>query len=173
MYNRGKISETEKLLISTTILDLVLMTKFVSAIDIPKLNAYSVIVSGSEEATYQARIASVMLHLMGWHTLYLPDIESKIDPFFDIDIHRLIAKKLKNQKGLSAVMIFSFNANTLKFLTNTMKVLRDKIENDIKIVIFTNNDLLQVSQDIEVDYNTADLTSLIHWAKEQYLDFIS
>lgn len=173
MYNRGKISETEKLLISTTILDLVLMTKFVSATDIPKLNAYSVIVSGSEEATYQARIASVMLHLMGWHTLYLPDVESKIDPFFDIDIHRLITKKLKNQEGLSAVMIFSFNANTLKFLTNTMKALRDKIENDIKIVIFTNNDLLQVSQDIEVDYNTVDLTSLIDWAKAQYNDFIS
>jgi hypothetical protein len=75
-------------------------------------------------------------------------------------------------KGLSAVMIFSFNANTLKFLSNTMKALRDKIENDIKIVIFTNNDLLQVSQDIEVDYNTADLTSLIDWAKEQYLNFI-
>ena len=172
MYNRGKISETEKLLISTTILDLILMTKFVSTIDIPKLNAYSIIVSGSEDATYQARIASVMLHLMGWHTLYLPNVESKIDPFFDIDIHRLIAKKLKNVKGLSAVMIFSFNANTLKFLSNTMKALRDKIENDIKIVIFTNNDLLQVSQDIEVDYNTADLTSLIDWAKEQYLNFI-
>ena len=43
---------------------------------------------------------------------------------------------------------------------------------DIKIVIFTNNDLLQVSQDIEVDYNTADLTSLIDWAKEQYRNFI-
>ena len=172
MYNRGKISETEKLLISTTILDLILMTKFVSTIDIPKLNAYSIIVSGSEEATYQARIASVMLHLMGWHTLYLPNVERKIDPFFDIDIHRLIAKKLKNVKGLSAVMIFSFNANTLKFLSNTMKALRDKIENDIKIVIFTNNDLLQVSQDIEVDYNTADLTSLIDWAKEQYRNFI-
>ena len=171
MYNRGKISETEKLLISTTILDLILMTKFVSTIDIPKLNAYSIIVSGSEEATYQARIASVMLHLMGWHTLYLPNVERKIDPFFDIDIHRLIAKKLKNVKGLSAVMIFSFNANTLKFLSNTMKALRDKIENDIKIVIFTNNDLLQVSQDIEVDYNTADLTSLIDWAKEQYRNF--
>jgi len=172
MYNRGKISETEKLLISTTILDLILMTKFVSTIDIPKLNAYSIIVSGSEEATYQARIASVMLHLMVWHTLYLANVESNIDPFFDIDIHRLIAKELKNVKGLSAVMIFSFNANTLKFLSNTMKALRDKIENDIKIVIFTNNDLLQVSQDIEVDYNTADLTSLIDWAKEQYRNFI-
>jgi hypothetical protein len=172
MYDRGKISETEKLLISTTVLDLVLMTKFVSTIDIPKLNAYSIIVSGSEEANYQARIASVILHLMGWHTMYLPDVETKIDPFFDIDIQRLIAKKLKNVDGLSTVLIFSFNANTLKFLSNTMKALRDKIENDIKIVVFTNNDLLQVSQDIDVDYNTTDLASLIDWAKEQYRNFI-
>ena len=52
MYNRGKISESEKLLISTTALDLVLMTKFVSTIDTAKLKAYSIVVSGSEEATY-------------------------------------------------------------------------------------------------------------------------
>src|SRR3546814_15995083 len=58
--DRGKINESEKLLIFTTALDLALMTKFVSTIDTPLLKAYSIIVSGSEEATYQARIASVI-----------------------------------------------------------------------------------------------------------------
>jgi len=168
MYNRGKISESEKLLISTTALDLVLMTKFVSTIDTPKLKAYSIVVSGSEEATYHARIASVILHLIGWHSLYLGNVENKIDPFFDIDIQRLITKKLKNVNGLSAVMIFSFNANTLKFLSNTIKTLRKKVENDLRIAIFTNNDLLQVSQDMDVDYSTTDLKSLIDWAKDEY-----
>lgn len=168
MYNRGKISESEKLLISTTALDLVLMTKFVSTIDTAKLKAYSIVVSGSEEATYYARIASVILHLIGWHSLYLGNVENKIDPFFDIDIQRLITKKLKNMNGLSAVMIFSFNANTLKFLSNTIKALRKKVENDLRIAIFTNNDLLQVSQEMDVDYSTADLKSLIDWAKDEY-----
>ena len=168
MYNRGKISESEKLLISTTALDLVLMTKFVSTIDTPKLKAYSIVVSGSEEATYYARIASVILHLMGWHSLYLGNVENKIDPFFDIDIQRLITKKLKNMNGLSAVMIFSFNANTLKFLSNTIKALRKKAENDLRIAIFTNNDLLQVSQEMDVDYSTTELKSLIDWAKDEY-----
>ena len=168
MYNRGKISESEKLLISTTALDLVMMTKFVSTIDTPKLKAYSIVVSGSEEATSHARIASVILHLMGWHSLYLGNVENKIDPFFDIDIQRLITKKLKNVNGLSAVMIFSFNANTLKFLSNTIKALRKKAENDLRIAIFTNNDLLQVSQEMDVDYSTTDLKSLIDWAKDEY-----
>jgi hypothetical protein len=168
MYNRGKISESEKLLISTIALDLVLMTKFVSTIDTPKLNAYSIVVSGSEEATYHARIASVILHLIGWHSLYLGNVENKIDPFFDIDIQRLITKKLKNMNGLSAVMIFSFNANTLKFLSNTIKALSKKVENDLRIAIFTNNDLLQVSQEMDVDYSTTDLKSLIDWAKDEY-----
>ncbi len=168
MYDRGKISESEKLLISTTALDLVLMTKFVSTIDTPKLKAYSIIVSGSEEATYQARIASVILHLMGWNSLYLGNVENKIDPFFDIDIQRLISKKLKNVNGLSTIMIFSFNANTLKFLSNTIKTLKKKIENDLRIAIYTNNDLLQVSQQLEVDYSTTELPSLIEWAKEEY-----
>ncbi len=168
MYDRGKISEIEKLLISTSALDLALMTKFVSTIDTPKLRAYSIIVSGSEEATYQARIASVILHLIGWHSLYLGNVENKIDPFFDIDIQRLITKKLKNVNGLSAVMIFSFNANTLKFLSNTIKALKKKVENDLRIAIYTNNDLLQVSHEMDVDYSTTELTSLIDWAKDEY-----
>ena len=173
MYNRGKISESEKLLISTTALDLVLMTKFVSTIDTPKLKAYSIVISGSEEATSHARIASVILHLMGWHSLYLGNVENKIDPFFDIDIQRLITKKLKNVNGLSAVMIFSFNANTLKFLSNTIKALKKKAENDLRIAIFTNNDLLQVSQEMDVDYSTTDLKSLVDWAKDEYRNMSS
>jgi hypothetical protein len=173
MYDRGKISESEKLLISTAALDLVLMTKYVSTIDIPKLKAYSVIVSGSEEATYQAKIASVILHLMGWHTMYFGNVENKIDPFFDIDIQRLITKKLKNVNGLSAVMIFSFNANTMKFLSNTIKALKSKIASDLRIAIYTNDDLLEASQDMDVDYNTAEVKSLIDWAKEEYRSYLS
>ena len=173
MYERGKINESEKLLIFTTALDLVLMTKFVSTIDTPEIKAYSIIVSGSEEATYQARIASVIFHLMGWHSLYLGNVENKIDPFFDIDIQRLIIKKLKNAGGLAAILIFSFNANTLRFLSNTIKALRSKVGVDLRIAICTNNDLLQVSQDMDVDYATTELTSLIDWTKEEYRNSLS
>ncbi len=173
MYDRGKINESEKLLIFTTALDLALMTKFVSTIDTPLLKAYSIIVSGSEEATYQARIASVIFHLMGWHSLYLGNVENKIDPFFDIDIQRLIIKKLKNADGLAAILIFSFNANTLRFLSNTIKTLRSKVGVDLRIAIYTNNDLLQVSQDMYVDYATTELTSLIDWTKEEYRNSLS
>jgi hypothetical protein len=168
MYSRGKISESEKILISTSAIDLVLMTKFVSTLDTPKLKAFSIVVSGSEEANYFARIASVILYLMGWNSLYLGNVENKIDPFFDIDIQRLVTKKLKTMNGLSVVMIFSFNANTLKFLSNTIKVLRNKVENDLRIAIFTKSDLLQESQDMDVDYCTTDLKALIDWTKEEY-----
>ena len=168
MYSRGKISESEKILISTSAIDLVLMTKFVSTLDTPKLKASSIIVSGSEEANYFARIASVILYLMGWYSLYFGNVENKIDPFFDIDIQRLVTRKLKSMNGLSVVMIFSFNANTLKFLSNTIKALRKKVENDLRIAIFTNTDLLQESQGMDVDYCTTDLKALIDWAKQEY-----
>lgn len=168
MYSRGKISESEKILISTSAIDLVLMTKFVSTLDTPKLKASSIVVSGSEEANYFARIASVMLYLMGWNSLYLGNVENKIDPFFDIDIQRLVTRKLKSMNGLSVVMIFSFNINTLKFLSNTIKVLRKKVENDLRIAIFTNNDLMHESQGMDVDFCTTDLKALIVWIKEEY-----
>ena len=168
MYSRGKISESEKILISTSAIDLVLMTKFVSTLDTPKLKASSIVVSGSEEANYFARIASVVLYLIGWNSLYLGNVENKIDPFFDIDIQRLVTRKLKSMNGLSVVMIFSFNVNTLKFLSNTIKVLRKKVENDLRIAIFTNNDLMQESQGMDVDFCTTDLKALIVWIKEEY-----
>ena len=173
MYDRGKISESEKLLVSNSALDLVLMTKFVSMTDTPRLRAYSIIVSGSDEATYLARIASVALHLMGWNSLYLGNVENKIDPFFDIDIQRLISKKLKNVNGLSTVIIFSFNANTLKFLSNTVNSLRNKIENNLQIAVYTNNDLLKVSHEMDVDYITTELRALIEWAKDEYRKTLS
>jgi hypothetical protein len=168
MYSRGKISESEKILISTSAIDLVLMTKFVSTLDTPKLKASSIVVSGSEEANYFARIASVMLYLMGWNSLYLGNVENKIDPFFDIDIQRLVTRKFKSMNGLSVDMIFSFNINTLKFLSNTIKVLRKKVENDLRIAIFTDNDLMQESQGMDVDFCTTDLKALIVWIKEEY-----
>jgi hypothetical protein len=56
----------------------------------------------------------------------------------------------------------------LKFLSNTIKALRKKVENDLKITIFTNNDLLQESQGMDVDYCTADLKALMDWAKQEY-----
>ena len=168
MYSRGKISESEKILISTSAIDLVLMTKFVSTLDTPKLKASSIVVSGSEEANYFARIASVVLYLIGWNSLYLGNVENKIDPFFDIDIQRLVTRKLKSMSGLSVVMIFSFNVNTLKFLSNTIKVLRKKVENDLRIAIFTNIELMQESQVMDVDYCTTDLKALIDWVKEEY-----
>ena len=168
MYSRGKISESEKILISTSAIDLVLMTKFVSTLDTPKLKASSIVVSGSEEANYFARIASVVLYLIGWNSLYLGNVENKIDPFFDIDIQRLVTRKLKSMNGLSVVMIFSFNVNTLKFLSNTIKVLRKKVENDLRIAIFTNIDLMQESQGMDVDYCTTDLKALLDWVKEEY-----
>ena len=172
MYSRGKINESEKLLIFTTALDLALMTKFVGTTETEQLKAYCMIISGSEESTYMARIASVILHLIGWHSLYLGSIENKIDPFFDIDIQRLITKKLSNVEGLVVIQIFSFNANTLKFLSNTIKTLRNKFRGDLRIAICTNNDLLQASEDMDVDYTTTELTSLIEWTKEEYRNSI-
>jgi hypothetical protein len=70
-------------------------------------------------------------------------------------------------------MIFSFNANTLKFLSNTIKALKKKVESELRIAIYTNNDLLQVSHEMDVDYSTTELTSLIDWAKDEYRNTLS
>jgi len=74
---------------------------------------------------------------------------------------------------LSTVIIFSFNANTLKFLSNTVNSLRNKIENNLQIAVYTNNDLLKVSHEMDVDYITTELRALIEWAKDEYRKTLS
>lgn len=74
---------------------------------------------------------------------------------------------------MSAVIIFSFNANTLKFLSNTVNPLRNKIENNLRIAVYTNNDLLKVSHEMDVDYSTTELRALIEWAKDEYRKILS
>ena len=42
------------------------------------------------------------------------NVETRIDPFFDIDIQRYVVKTFGSKKGLVAIIIFSYSERQLK-----------------------------------------------------------
>ena len=121
LYNRGKIGETDRLYIYTVATDIVTSIKFAPYVDNIK-NATSLSIASSEESIYLGKIASVALYLLGWNSYYLGNVESKIDPFFDIDIQRFVLRKFQNSKGIVVITIFSGNENSLRFLGTNTKI---------------------------------------------------
>ena len=57
-----------------------------------KPNAYAIVVAGSEDQIYSAKIGATTLQILGWNSLYIGNVEQHIDPFFDIDLERYITK---------------------------------------------------------------------------------
>ena len=171
-YNRGKIGETDRLYIYTVATDIVTSIKFAPYVDNIK-NATSLSIASSEESIYLGKIASVALYLLGWNSYYLGNVESKIDPFFDIDIQRFVLRKFQNSKGIVVITIFSGNENSLRFLVQTLKSLKPRISSDLRIAIFTQESALSFAQTLESDHVSTNINELLNWLESEYKEALS
>jgi hypothetical protein len=172
LYNRGKIGETDRLYIYTVATDIVTSMKFAPYVDNIK-NATSLSIASSEESIYLGKIASVALYLLGWNSYYLGNVESKIDPFFDIDIQRFVLRKFQNSKGIVVITIFSSNENSLRFLVQTLKSLKPRISSDLRIAIFTQDSVLSFAQTLESDHVSTNINELLNWLESEYNEALS
>jgi hypothetical protein len=125
-------------------------------------------VAGSEDSIHFAKIASTLMHLSGWDSIFIGNVEQKIDPFFDIDIQRYILKSYGNRNGLILILIFSFSENTLRFLCNALKSLKARFSGDIKLILFTKEDLYDMAVTLGPDFVSSDFGSLIKWVEHEY-----
>ena len=168
LYSRGRIGESERLSVLTFAMDLVAFIRFLPHDDLNKLRAHSLCVAGSEDSIHFAKIASTLLHLSGWDSTFIGNVEQKIDPFFDIDIQRYIMKTYGNRKGLILILIFSFSENTLRFLCNALKSSKARFSGDIRLVLFTKDILCDMALTLGPDFVSSDFGSLIKWAEHEY-----
>jgi hypothetical protein len=167
LYNRGKIGETDKLYIYTVATDIITSINFVPDGAVTK-NATSLSIVSSEENIYLGKILLVAMHLLGWNSFYLGNVESKIDPFFDIDIQRFILRKFEYSKGVVVITIFSSNENSLRFLVQALKSLRSRISSNLRIVVFTQDSLTSFALTMETDHVSTNVKELIDWLESQY-----
>lgn len=168
LYNRGRMGRTERISLLNMILELIDLIKFSLQPVETKPNAYAIGVVGSEDQIYNAKIGVVTLKILGWNSLYLGNVERHIDPFFDIDFQRYIAKVWGNKLGLMFICIYSTEESSLRFLSAAAKLMKSKLKGQVNIILISSPDLKLVTETIDADYIAKDLQSLIGWSEEEY-----
>ena len=168
LYSRGRLGKTEQISLLNMILELVDLMKFnVQPIEM-KSNAFAIIVAGSEDRIYYAKIGAVSLQILGWNSLYIGNVEQHIDPFFDIDFQRYIMQVWNNKKGLMIICIYASEESSLRFLNAATKSIKAKLKGQVSIVLLVTPDLQLVSEAMDSDYRAKDLQSLIEWTESEY-----
>jgi hypothetical protein len=168
LYSRGRLGKTEQISLLNMILELVDLMKFnVQPVEM-KSNAFAIIVAGSEDRIYYAKIGAVSLQILGWNSLYIGNVEQHIDPFFDIDFQRYIMQVWNNKKGLMIICIYASEESSLRFLNAATKSIKAKLKGQVSIVLLVTPDLQLVSEAMDSDYRAKDLQSLIEWTESEY-----
>ena len=166
IYNRGRLGETELISLNNQLFDLMILLSQHHHREIPNYNVYNIFIAGNEDQIYNSKIASIASEIIGFHTLYVGNIEIHIDPFFDIDIQRYITKSWDRKKGLKNIFMFSSEETSLRFLFTTANFLKNKLTEEIKIIMFVKREILSIAKDLNPDYVTSDITNLIAWQED-------
>jgi DNA-binding MarR family transcriptional regulator len=167
LYSRGKLSKTERIFLSSLIMELIDLVKFNIRPGELKANAHVICVAGSEDRVHIAKSAAVALLARGWDSSYIGDVGEQIDPFFDIDFQRYLSRLWANKHGLMLVCIFSSGEGSLRFLSSTAKEMKGRIKGELRIITVTTQQLHPVAEESS-DYVAKDLPALVEWSEREF-----
>jgi methanogenic corrinoid protein MtbC1 len=167
LYSRGRLDKTERTFLLNLMLELVDLVKFNASPAEQKVNAHALCVAGSEDRVHLAKSAAVALQMRGWESLYIGNVEEQIDPFFDIDFQRYVARVWGNSRGIMLVCIFSSSEGSLRFLSSTAKAMKGRLKGELRVAVFATQELQAVAEE-NADHVARDLLPLIEWAERQY-----
>lgn len=168
LYDRGRLGETERTSILTTLADTIELIKFNSQVESTMHNAHVLFVAGSEDRIVLAKSGAVELKMLGWNSSYIGNVERLIDPFFDIDFQRYIIKSWNEKRGLMILCIFSSQESSLRFLSLAASSLKSKLKGELYTVIFTTSELAKRHEDIGADAAFNNIQSLVEWCEKKY-----
>jgi hypothetical protein len=168
LYDRGRLGETERTSILTTLADTIELIKFNSQVESTMHNAHVLFVAGSEDRIVLAKSGAVELKMLGWNSSYIGNVERLIDPFFDIDFQRYIIKSWNEKRGLMILCIFSSQESSLRFLSLAASSLKSKLKGELHTVIFTTSELAKRHEDIGADAAFNNIQSLVEWCEKKY-----
>ena len=168
LYDRGRLGETERTSILTTLAETIELIKFNSQVESTMQNAHVLFVAGSEDRIVLAKSGAVELKMLGWNSSYIGNVERLIDPFFDIDFQRYIIKSWNEKRGLMILCIFSSQESSLRFLSLAASSLKTKLKGELYTVIFTTSELAKRHEDIGADAAFNNIQSLVEWCEKKY-----
>jgi DNA-binding transcriptional ArsR family regulator len=168
LYDRGRLGETERTSILTTLAETIELIKFNSQVESTMQNAHVLFVAGSEDRIILAKSGALELKMLGWNSSYIGNVERLIDPFFDIDFQRYIIKSWNEKRGLMILCIFSSQESSLRFLSLAASSLKSKLKGELYTVIFTTSELAKRHEDIGADAAFNNIQSLVEWCEKKY-----
>jgi hypothetical protein len=168
LYDRGRLGETERTSILTTLAETIELIKFNSRVESTMQNAHVLFVAGSEDRIVLAKSGALELKMLGWNSSYIGNVERLIDPFFDIDFQRYIIKSWNEKRGLMILCIFSSQESSLRFLSLAASSLKSKLKGELYTVIFTTSELAKRHEDIGADAAFNNIQSLVEWCEKKY-----
>lgn len=168
LYDRGRLGETERTSILTTLAETIELIKFNSHVESTMQNAHVLFVAGSEDRIVLAKSGALELKMLGWNSSYIGNVERLIDPFFDIDFQRYIIKSWNEKRGLMILCIFSSQESSLRFLSLAASSLKSKLKGELYTVIFTTSELAKRHEDIGADAAFNNIQSLVEWCEKKY-----
>jgi Winged helix-turn-helix DNA-binding len=168
LHDRGRLGETERTSILTTLAETIELIKFNSQVESTMQNAHVLFVAGSEDRIVLAKSGALELKMLGWNSSYIGNVERLIDPFFDIDFQRYIIKSWNEKRGLMILCIFSSQESSLRFLSLASSSLKSKLKGELYTVIFTTSELAKRHEDIGADAAFNNIQSLVEWCEKKY-----
>lgn len=168
LYDRGRLGETERTSILTTLAETIELIKFNSQVESTMQNAHVLFVAGSEDRIVLAKSGALELKMLGWNSSYIGNVERLIDPFFDIDFQRYIIKSWNEKRGLMILCIFSSQESSLRFLSLAASSLKSKLKGELYTVIFTTSELAKRHETIGADAAFNNIQSLVEWCEKKY-----
>lgn len=166
LYDRGRLGKTELIYLYNLLYDLVILIETYHKNTEYNKSIHNIFIAGNQDQILNSKILSVASAVSNCDTIYIGNIEQHIDPFFDIDLQRHIAKFWQHKKGTKVIFLCCSEEGSLRFLFTTADYIKRKMTENIKIVLFVNSDILDLAKDLKFDFITSDLNSLIMWLEE-------
>jgi DNA-binding transcriptional regulator YhcF (GntR family) len=166
LYDRGRLGKTELLYLYNLLFDLVILIEIYHKNTEYNKNIHNIFIAGNQDQILNSKILSVASEVSNCDTIYIGNIEQHIDPFFDIDLQRHIAKLWLHKKGTKVIFLCCSEESSLRFLFTTSDYIKRRMTENIKIVLFTNSEILDLAKDLKFDFITSDLNSIIIWLEE-------
>ncbi|HEX6294572.1 MAG TPA: HTH domain-containing protein [Nitrososphaeraceae archaeon] len=166
LYDRGRLGKTELIYLYNLLFDLVILIEIYHKNIEYNKNIHNIFIAGNQDQILNSKILSVASEVSNCDTIYIGNIEQHIDPFFDIDLQRYITKFWLHKKGTKVIFLCCSEEGSLRFLFTTVDYIKRKMTENIKIVLFVNSEILDLAKDLNFDFITSDLNSLIIWLEE-------
>ena len=166
LYDRGRLGKTELIYLYNLLFDLIILIEIYHKNTEYNKNIHNIFIAGNQDQILNSKILSVASEVSNCDTIYIGNIEQHIDPFFDIDLQRHIAKFWLHKKGTKVIFLCCSEESSLRFLFTAADYIKRKMTENIKVVLFVNSEILDLAKDLKFDFITSDLNSLIIWLEE-------